>query len=131
MQKVVNAYLKNELGIKPTHLWTSPVLRAYETAQLLGEDFNLVPQEEAALSEQETSSEVELTQKLNEVPNKSCVILVSHSPQIVRLASLWAPDAAPSGTPPTSSVLFLEFAGPVQPGGARFIRIVTHSDISS
>lgn len=131
MQKAVNTYLKNELGLQPTHLWTSPVLRAYETAQIVGEAFKLAPEQEIALSELEASSEVEITRKLQEVPDKSCVILVTHSPQIVRLASLWAKDAAPIATPPTSSALLLEFGGSVQPGSARFIRLVTYSDISN
>lgn len=131
MQKVVNAYLKNELGLKATHIWTSPILRALETAQMIGETFGIVPEQEVALSELEASSELEITRKLQEVPDKACVILVTHSPQIVRLTSLWAPDAAPIATPPTSSALLLEFAGSVQPGGARFIRLVTHSDLIS
>lgn len=128
MQKVVSAHIKDELGIRPTHLWTSPVLRAKETADIVGEVFGLKPQQEAALGEQKIGCESEITQKLQEVPDNSCVMLVSHSPQIVSLASYLANQSL--ATPPTSSVAILEFANKVEPGLGRFVRLVSYSDIS-
>lgn len=129
MQKTVNAHLKNELQIEPTELWTSPVLRAVETAQIIAEAFNLVPQQEIALGELEMFDELEITNKLKEMPDESTVILVSHAPQIMRLATYWTGDQVFSGAPATSSALFLEFPSKVEPGKARFIRHVTYSDI--
>lgn len=130
MQATVNAFLK-ELEIEPTEIWTSPVLRAKETAELIGRDFNKSIQEEPALGELELFDEIELNLKLKELPDESTVIMVSHAPQIMRLATYWIGMQYFALPPPTSSALFLVFADGVDPGRARPVRFVTYSDLTT
>ncbi len=128
MQKKVNDFLKS-LEVAPTEIWTSPITRAKETAALVGEVFNVQPKEDFALSELELFDEMEITAKLAEMPDESTVIMVSHGPQIMRLASYWLGAHILPGAPPTSSATIIEFPGKVQEGGGVFVRQITYSDL--
>ena len=130
MQKMVNSHLKNELQIEPNEIWTSPILRAKETAELLGQEFGLVPQEEIGLGELELFDELAITNRLKEMPDESTIILVSHAPQIMRLASYWVGTKLFEEPPDTSTAVFLEFPRKIEPGTARFVRMVTYLDIA-
>ncbi len=128
MQAKVNAYLK-AMGIEPTQIWTSPILRAKQTAEMIGQEFGITPQEEWALSD-DLFDEIETSNRLFEMPDESTIILVSHAPQIMRLSTYFMGGQVFGATPPTSSAAFIEFQGKVKPGKGRFIRLVTYSDIS-
>ncbi|MCE5293569.1 MAG: histidine phosphatase family protein [Chlamydiales bacterium] len=128
MQKVVNSHLKNDLQIEPSAIWTSPILRAKETAMLIGEEFALEPQEEMALSDV-AFDELEITEKLAHLPDESTIIMVSHAPQLMRLATYWMGSQAYGQTPPTSSVLLIELDYPVIAGNAKIVRFITYSDL--
>ena len=128
MQEKVNRYLKR-FEIQPTELWTSPVLRAKQTAEMIAEEFDLKAQEELTLGELEMFDEYEITQKLALVPDESTIIIVTHGPQIMRLATYWLGNRLFQGQPATSSALFLEFPDGVKPGEAKFIRLINYSDI--
>ncbi|MBS0633902.1 MAG: histidine phosphatase family protein [Verrucomicrobia bacterium] len=128
MQKKVSSYLKKEFEITPNEIWTSPILRAKQTADLIGEEFGLTPQEELVLGELDMFDEFEVTQKIATLPDESTVIIVTHAPQIMRLSTHWAGHQVFAGTPPTSAALFYEFPEKVVPGTGRFVRLVSYSD---
>lgn len=130
MQKKVNAYLKNELLIEPTEIWTSQIPRALETAQMIGKEFNITPKEEIALGELEMFDALEITNKFKEIADESTIIIVTHAPQIMRLATYWLGYQMFTTQPPTSSALFLEFPSKVEEGKASVVRFVTYSDIN-
>lgn len=128
MQKKVSSYLKKEFEITPNEIWTSPILRAKQTADLIGEEFGLTPQEELVLGELDMFDEFEVTQKLAVLPDESTVIIVTHAPQIMRLSTYWTGAQFFTGTPATSCAIFYEFPEKVVPGTGHFVRLVTYSD---
>jgi len=128
MQKKVNAFLKS-LEVAPTQIWTSPILRARETAEIVTQDFGVSAENEMALSELELFDEQEITNKLAAMPDESTVILVSHGPQIMRLTSYWVGAHILPGSPPTSSATIIEFPGKVGQGKATFVRQINYSDL--
>ena len=128
MQSKVNKYLK-KFGIVPDAIWTSPVPRARETATMIADTFEIMPKEELALADAEMFDEAEITQKLSELPDRSTVILVSHGPQIMHLATYLLGSRQLQSQPPTSSALFIEFDDKVEEGKGRFTRMITYSDL--
>ncbi len=130
MQKKVNTYLKSEFQIEPTEIWTSPILRAKETAEMIGKEFNLTPKEDISLGELEMFDDLEINNKFMEIADESTIIIVTHAPQIMRLATYWLGQKTLTSQPPTSSALFLEFPGKVEQGKATFVRLLTYSDIN-
>lgn len=131
MQKKINAFLKKEIQIEPNELWTSPVVRATQTAALIGDEFGLTPKQEFALGELDMFDEFEITQKMAELPDESTVIIVTHAPQIMRLSTYWSGAQNFAGSPPNSSAIFFEFPGKVIPGTAHMVRFVSYSDITN
>ncbi len=126
MQAYIIDVLK-DFGVQPTEIWTSPVVRAVETAELIGNAFAITPQQEVALGELEMFDELEVTNHLATVADGSTIILVSHAPQIVRLTSYWLGGRAYSSSPPTSSATLIEFPNSVAPGKGQFVRLISYS----
>ncbi len=118
-----------KIGITPNAIWTSPLLRALQTAAMFGDAFGIDPKEELVLGEQEMFDEMEITNKIKEMPDESTLIIVTHAPQILRLATNWTGTQFFKGTPPTSSALFLEFGNVVAPGKAHFVQLITSASI--
>lgn len=128
MQSRVNAFLK-ELEVVPTEIWTSPTLSASETARMIGKEYGQEPKEIETLGELEMFDEVMINEELKELPDESTVIIVSHSLQMMRLATYWLGYRYFAEAPPASSGLFLVFRQKVGPKGADIVRFVTYADL--
>ncbi len=78
--------LKN-LGIQPTHLLSSPYTRAWETAEIVAETFQL----DAAIQVCEEllfhRSPADVFPVLAKIPKDSCVICVGHEPHLGEAAA--------------------------------------------
>lgn len=125
-QETVNSIMK-DYEIQPTEMWSSPVTRAQETAEIIGKAFNVTPETEVALGELEMFDEAIVTSRLSEVPDESTIILVSHAPQILRLSTYWIGKRIYGTSPPTSSATLIKFTHKVEPGKGEFVRIIAAS----
>lgn len=125
VQKEMNAYMKS-LGLAPTQIWHSPVLRTQQTAEMIAEDFPapLVPE----LSLSEVFDEYDIVNKLAQVPDQSTIFLVSHGPQLFRLSGFLIGYTLLKSPLQNSAALVLEFTGKVQAGDASYVRLITYHD---
>lgn len=75
------------LGVRLTGIWTSPLVRARQTAEILAEEFSLTAsvREEAAL--QPDTDPAALVEPLSGIPAASHLAVVGHDPHLGRLAT--------------------------------------------
>jgi len=125
VQKEINAYLRAK-GYVPTQIWHSPVLRAQQTAELIGEDFQVPLQPELSLSEY--FDELDILNKLAQAPDNSTIFLVSHGPQLFRLSGFLIGYTLLKSPLQNSSALVLEFQDKVVAGAARYVELFTSHD---
>lgn len=69
------------LDVVPTHLWTSPLTRALETAEALGLGLEIEVRDELAMAPL-----AELVDALRELPDTAAPLLIGHEPQLSGLA---------------------------------------------
>jgi len=107
----------NRLDIKPTHLLTSPFVRAYDTARLLRvalcPSVKLETREELAVG----AKPEQLIALLRTVPSDAVVMCVGHEPFLGEIASLWlCGKILPSFPLKKAGVACVEFPEEVRPG---------------
>ena len=110
------------MGLAPTHLLTSPLARARETAaitaQALGWTGSIEPVE--CLGDRFTVAD--LLEHLARYPDDSTVVCVGHEPHLSRFAAtLLHPEGALKIGLAKSGVIALEFAGKPAPGAGRLL----------
>ena len=71
-----------QIGIKPTHLLSSPFTRALETAEIVAEMFHLDPDFQVCEELLFHRSPVDLFPVLGKFPEPSCVVCVGHEPHL-------------------------------------------------
>ncbi len=108
------------LGCKPTHLLTSPFVRAYDTARLLRAilcpTLKLETREELAVG----ATPEQLGAFLSTFPADAVIICVGHEPQLGEVASLWLCGKATSNFPlKKAGAVRVEAAGVIKPGQGR------------
>jgi phosphohistidine phosphatase len=109
------------MGLRPTRLYTSPLLRARETAAITSEVLGgPTPELLDALSDQ--FSESRLLEVLGQQPDHALVACVGHEPSLSGFAALLLhAHGAVRIAMPKSGVIGFESAGPPTPGGARLL----------
>ena len=76
------------LGIQPTHLLSSPYTRAWETAQIAAELFNVAADIQVCEELLFHRSPADLLPVLSKLPKDSCVICVGHEPHLGEAAGV-------------------------------------------
>jgi phosphohistidine phosphatase SixA len=109
------------MDLRPTRLYTSPLLRALETATITHEVLGgPAPDPLEALSDH--FSAPDLLAVLAQQPHDALVACVGHEPSLSSFAALLLhPQGAVRIAMPKSGVLGFESAGPPAPGGARLL----------
>ena len=109
------------MDLRPTRLYTSPLLRARETAEITSEVLGgPAPELLDALSDH--FSLVHVLEVLAQQGDDALVACVGHEPSLSGLAALLLhPQGAVRIAMPKSGVIGLESAGPPRPGGARLL----------
>lgn len=79
VQKKMTEELKKQ-GIQPTEIWSSPLLRAKQTAEIIGEVFGVDYETESALGL--AFNEHELIVRLQNCKPNSTIVLVGHDPTL-------------------------------------------------
>jgi phosphohistidine phosphatase SixA len=111
-----------EIGLIPTEIWHSPILRAKHTAEVIAKDFNVPLKEELSLGD--NFDEIDLVEKFSEAQAGSCIFLVSHGPQLMRLSTYLLGRSIFKTQIPTSSALVIEFQKQVGERKGIFVKIV-------
>jgi phosphohistidine phosphatase len=111
----------SRMDLRLTRLYTSPLLRARETAVITSEVLGgPAPELLEALSDR--FSVVDLLEVLAQQPHDALVACVGHEPSLSGFAALLLhPQGAVRIAMPKSGVIALESAGPPMPGGARLL----------
>lgn len=109
-----------QLGVKPTHLLTSPFVRAYDTARLLRmvlcPSVKVETREELAVG----ASPEPLIALLRTLPSDAVVMCVGHEPFLGEIASLWLCGKALSSFPfKKAGAACMEFPEDVRSGHGR------------
>jgi phosphohistidine phosphatase len=109
------------MTLRPTRLYTSPLLRAQQTAAITHEVLGgAAPETLQALSDD--FSATRLLDALAQQPDDALVACVGHEPSLSGFSALMLhPQGAVRIAMPKSGVIGVEFAGPPRPGGARLL----------
>ena len=109
------------MDLRPTRLYTSPLLRALETAAITSEVLGgPAPELLDALSDHFSMAHV--LEVLAQQPDDALVACVGHEPSLSGFAALLLhPQGAVRIAMPKSGVIGFESAGPPRPGGARLL----------
>jgi phosphohistidine phosphatase SixA len=109
------------MTLRPTRLYTSPLLRALQTATITHEVLGgPAPEVLDALSDH--FSTTRLLEVLAQQPSDALVACVGHEPSLSGFSALLLdPQGAVRIAMPKSGVIGLECAGPPRPGAARLL----------
>lgn len=121
IQKLMDSYLK-EIGLIPNEIWHSPIKRATETAEIIAEDFQVPLKQETSLGEY--FDEIDLVEKLAEIPDSTCLFLVSHGPQLMQLTTYLLGKSPFKTQLPNSGVAVIEFRKKPKEGQGIFLKNV-------
>ena len=114
MSEYLHAHLQAQ-GRLPTHIFTSPLTRAKETAALLGEAMQLTPEELPALGVDFSKTEL-----LKHIVPGETQIMVGHSPTLRAFADWLCGIPCLPHELERSGAVVLTFKGAVEPGQAIF-----------
>ena len=118
------------VNVRPTHLFTSPLIRAVETARLLHGSFGgRIPLQlvDELLPESVPEKVISL---LHNLPRDSCALCVGHEPQLGLTASaLLSGGSSPAFPLKKAGACLIELLAPVKPGRGRLIWWLTPSQL--
>ncbi|HEX9154101.1 MAG TPA: phosphohistidine phosphatase SixA [Nitrospira sp.] len=105
------------LDVKPTHIFSSPLVRAVETARILQTTFALrasIRRVEELLPGAEPERLVHL---LHDLPDKSCVLFAGHEPHLSAAASVMLTGKSSQAFPfKKGGACLIEMPVPAKPG---------------
>ncbi len=105
------------LGIAFTHLYTSPLVRARQTAEIIQKKLKIHKLEETALLQNDAEPDA-LLSFLNQHKDDTVLGLVGHEPQMSALLAFLVSDGqGPFTTFKKAGVALVEGEVPAQPGG--------------
>lgn len=107
------------LGFHPTRIFHSPLLRAEQTAEILGETFHIQPEVESALSYD--FDEQALLKKIPDPKLNQTLIFVGHMPSLLLFAHALVGKPFLPGEMARSGTVVLEFEKEIGFGKASFI----------
>lgn len=115
--KVANR-LKEE-GIFPDKIWSSPLLRAKQSAEIISEAFSVNVEEKDALGNKFNSKE--LLQYFTPMPENTTIFLIGHAPSLGEFVNeLVGKNILPEGIK-KSGVVIIDFDESIQFGLGKFI----------
>ena len=82
-----NSRALRKLGVKFDGVWTSPLIRARQTAEIIAENFDPKPPVEVVRALEPSGHFEELLARLEKQNNGECLALVGHEPSLGELAS--------------------------------------------
>ncbi len=113
------------MGLTATHVLTSPLRRARETAEITARALGFSGAIEPVAALGDDVSAPGLLERLARYPGDAVVVCVGHEPQLSRLAAiLLRPDGAIAIALARSGVLALECATTPAPGAARLLYLL-------
>jgi len=105
------------LELQPTHVFSSPLLRAIETAKILQEAHRVRSVVQIVDELLPDASPDRLLTRLSELPPESCVFCVGHEPHLGLAASLMLAGKPAMGFPfKKAGACLIEIAMPLKPG---------------
>ena len=107
----------SRLDVQPTHVWSSPLIRAIETAKMVHRSLrvrSVVRIVDALLPDAPPDR---LLSILHDLPPESCVLSVGHEPQLGMVASLLLTGKSSMAFPfKKAGACLIELSTPVKPG---------------
>lgn len=118
------------MGLAPTHLLTSPLVRARETAAITAEALGWTGPIESVDALGDQFSVGGLVEHLSRYPEDATLICVGHEPHLSRLAAaLLDPAGTAKIAIPKSGVVALECAGKPAPGASRLLYLLPPKEL--
>ena len=107
----------NRLEVQPTHVLSSPLIRAIDTAKIVRRSLHMSSAVQIVDALQPDAPLDRLLSVLHDLPPESCVLCVGHEPHLVMVAS-WLLAGKPSAAFPfkKAGACLIEIASPVKPG---------------
>jgi phosphohistidine phosphatase len=118
------------VDVRPTHIVTSPLIRAAETAKVLHVTLAVRSPLRSIDELLPDASPEKLIGLLHDLPRGSFVVCVGHEPQLGLIASLLLTGRSSSAFPlKKAGACLIELALPVKPGGGRLVWWLTPSQL--
>jgi phosphohistidine phosphatase len=118
------------VDVRPTHIVTSPLIRAVDTAKLLHATFALRSPPQLVKELLPGASSEAAIGLLQDLPGGSCVVCVGHEPQLGMIASMLLTGRSSSAFPlKKAGACLVELPLPVKPGGGRLVWWLTPSQL--
>ena len=107
----------HRLDVQPTHVWSSPLIRAIETAKIVHRVLRVRSAVQIVDALLPDASPDRLLAILHDLPPESCVLCVGHEPQLGITASvLLSGRASASFSFKKAGACLIELSIPVKPG---------------
>ena len=105
------------LDVQPTHVLSSPLIRAIETAKIVHRSLRVRSAVQIVDALLPDASPDRLLSILHDLPPESCVLCVGHEPQLGVAASVMLSGRAPASFPlKKAGACLIELAIPTKPG---------------
>lgn len=105
------------LDVQPTHVWSSPLIRAIETAKIAHRELRVRSAVQIVDALLPDASPDRLLSILRDLPRESCVLCVGHEPQLGIAASVFLSGRASASFPfKKAGACLIELPVPAKPG---------------
>ena len=105
------------LDVQPTHVWSSPLIRAIETAKIVHRSLRVRSAVQSVDALLPDASPDRLLSILHDLPPESCVLCVGHEPQLGVAASVLLSGRASASFPlKKAGACLIELTIPAKPG---------------
>ena len=105
------------LDVQPTHVWSSPLIRAIETAKIAHRSLRVCSAVHIVDALLPDAPPDRLLSILHDLPPESCVLCVGHEPQLGMAASVLLSGRASAAFPlKKSGACLIELSIPAKPG---------------
>jgi len=107
----------NRIDVQPTHVWSSPLIRAIETAKIVHRVLRVRSAVQIVDALLPDASPDRLLSILHDLPTESCVLCVGHEPQLGIAASVLLSGRASASFPfKKAGACLIELSIPAKPG---------------
>ncbi len=107
----------NRLKIEPTHVWSSPLIRAIETAKMVHRSLHLCSAVQVVEALLPDAPPDQLLSVLHDLPQESCLLCVGHEPHLGMVASLLLTGKPAMAFPfKKAGACLIELGAPVKSG---------------
>ena len=107
----------SRLDVQPTHVFSSPLIRAIETANIVHSSLGVCPAMHVVDELLPDASPNRLLAILAKLPSESCVLCIGHEPQLGMAASVFLSGRVSTSFPlKKSGACLIELSLPAKPG---------------